>query len=319
MLASDSRVRPNEAIWTSSGYLENAREPRMKRPELPAGVAGGAYRCSPPLIRQSKLTTRRKGGVGKDLSDGWNLNFAVGCTHACPFCYVDAIHKRFGAERYGDLVLRTWGDYFLVPENLDEAITRTPWRRWAGQEAMMSSTHDPYLPVLASWARRILETALPAGVNVCLQTRSFLVTKDFDLLVRYRDQVRLQVSLATMNRDFARLIEPRVPPPEARIEVLRRAREAGLSIGVILAPIFPPTETRPDVIEDLKALAEAIEDLRPEYVYGEALHLRGQNLGLLEQALGEKVRLTPGFDRGISKAFHQELGKSGLMGVWWPV
>jgi DNA repair photolyase len=255
--------------------------------------------------------------VGKQLSDGWCLNFAVGCTHACPFCYVDEIHKRFGQGRYGEAVLQKWGDYLLVPSNMDEAIERTPWTKWAGVEVMMSSTHDPYLPMLARWARTILERALPAGVKICLQTRSFLVTKDLEFLARYPKQVRLQVSIATMDTDFARYIEPLVPPPAARLEVLRRARAAGLNVGVILAPVFPPTRARPDVLKDLEAMAQALEKIRPHHIYGESLHVRGRNLQLLEQALGEKIRLTPGFDKGIAKAFHQTLRKSGLHGTWW--
>ena len=251
------------------------------------------------------------------MSDGWSLNFAVGCTHACPFCYVDEIHKRFGRQRYGTAVLETWGNYLLIPENLDEAVLATPWEHWSGREAMMSSTHDPYLPKLAGAARKILEHALPAGVRICLQTRSFLVTKDLAFLARYADQVRLQVSLATMNRDLARIIEPRVPPPESRIEILSRARDAGLSVGVILAPIIPPVRVRPNVPEDIRNMVEHLEDLKPDHVYGECLHVRGQNLKLLEQALGEKVRVSPGFDRGISKTFHEELLKSGLHGTWW--
>lgn len=284
---------------------------------LPAGVVGGTYRVTAPLIHQSRLTSKRRGGVGKQLSDGWCLNFAVGCSHACPFCYVDAIFKRFGHTRYGDAVLADWGNYLLVPENLDEAIERTRWLKWAGKEVMMSSTHDPYLPKLAASARDILEHALPAGVEICLQTRSFLVTKDLDFLARYRDLVRLQVSIATMDRRFSGLIEPRVPPPEARIEVLRRAKDAGLQVGVILAPIFPPTAQRPDALADLSAMAQALEDLRPDHIYGESLHVRGQNLRLVEDALGAPVRVTPGFDRGIARSFHEELGKSGLKGTWW--
>ncbi len=284
---------------------------------LPTGVVGGTYTASIPLIRPSKLTSRSNGGVGKQLSDGWCLNFAVGCSHACPFCYVDEIHKRFGRGRYGDAVLQKWGDYLLTPENLDDVIERTPWAKWAGKEVMMSSTHDPYLPKLAPAARRILERALPAGVEICLQTRSFLVTKDLDLLAQYPAQVRLQVSIATMNRDFARLIEPRVPPPEARLEILRRAKAAGLDVGVILAPIFPPTKTRPDTVDDLRRMAEALEDIEPDHVYGESLHVRGQNLRLLNEALGEPVRVTTGFDRGIAKIFHEELRKAGLRGIWW--
>jgi len=110
---------------------------------LPASVAGGTFRTTPPLIRKSKLTSRSNGGVGKQLSDGWSLNFAVGCTHGCPFCYVDEIHKRFGQSRYGEVVLQKWGDYLLLPGNLDDAIEKTPWRRWSGKEVMMSSTHHP--------------------------------------------------------------------------------------------------------------------------------------------------------------------------------
>jgi DNA repair photolyase len=297
--------------------VPQGERPEPDRVQLPAGVVGGTYQASIPLIRPSKLTSRSNGGVGKQLSDGWCLNFAVGCSHACPFCYVDEIHKRFGRRRYGDAVLQEWGDYLLIPENLDDAIRRTAWSRWAGKEAMMSSTHDPYLPKLASSARKILEHALPAGVHVCLQTRSFLVTKDFALLAKYPDQVRLQVSIATMDRDFARLIEPRVPPPEARLEVLRRARDAGVPTGVILAPIFPPTTVRPDVIADLQTMAQVLEDIEPEHIYGESLHVRGQNLRLLEGALSERVRVTSGFDRGVARIFHQELRKSGLKGTWW--
>jgi len=220
--------------------------------------------------------------------------------------------------RYGEAVQQRWGNYLLVPENLDEAIDRTPWEKWHGKEVMMSSTHDPYLPTLAPAARQILEHALPSGVEICLQTRSFLVTKDIDFLADYNSQVRLQVSIATMNRSLARLIEPRVPPPEARVEILRQAGEVGIRIGVILAPIFPPCAQRPDVIADLSAMSQALEDIQPDHIYGESVHIRGQNLRLLAEALGEPVKLTPGFDRGISRVFHDQLAKSGLKGVWWP-
>ncbi len=286
--------------------------------QLPANVVGGAYRINPPLVRSSRLTSKAKGGVGKQLSDGWCCNFAVGCTHACPFCYVDEIHKRFGRGRYGDAVTERWGDYLLVPQNLETAIRQTPWGRWAGQEVMMSSTHDPYLPATADSARKILERALPEGVHFCIQTRSYLIRNDLAFLRDFADQVRLQVSLSTANRDFSRVIEPRVPPPEARLNILRMAKAAGLDVGVILAPIFPPTSLRPDVVDDLERMAEYLQTIQPQHIYGESLHVRGQNLRLVEQAIGEPVRITPGFDRGIAKVFHERLRVHGLRGTWWP-
>ena len=287
------------------------------RIELPRGVVGGSYRCSIPLVRRSRLTTKRRGGVGKNLSDGWNLNFAVGCTHACPFCYVDPIHKRFGVSRHGEIVRRKWGDYFLVPENLDEAIERTRWPKWKGVEVMMSSTHDPYLPTLAKAARKILEHALPAGVRLCLQTRSFLVTRDLEYIARFPGQVRLQVSIATMSRDLARLIEPRVPPPEVRLEILKRANELSVETGVILAPILPPVSVRPDLRSDVSKLANALAEIKPNHIYGESIHVRGENVSLLEARLGEPFPRLVGFDASCAKLFHEELRSVGLKGTFW--
>lgn len=324
---SELRRRPNDSITVSRSNHIGPR-PELQRERLeasfvssetraPEGISEGSYRCSVPLIRPSKLTVKENGGVGKDLSEGWSLNFAVGCTHGCPFCYVDPIHKRFGASRYGPIVKQRWGDYFLIPENLDEAIEKTPWGRWAGTEVMMSSTHDPYLPKLRQAARSILERALPVGVRFCIQTRSFLVLEDLDLLGEYRNQIRLQVSIATAMPALARLIEPRVPLPSRRFEVLRRAKDAGLCVGVILAPIFPPVQARLDVIEDLEQMAEQLRHIEPDHIYGESLHVRGQNVRLIEEVLGERVTLD-GFDGIAAFHFRRALRNVGLTGTWWP-
>ena len=285
---------------------------------LPPGVATGTYRIRPPLVKPSRLTAFSNGGVGKNLSDGWCLNFAVGCTHACPFCYVDEIHKRFGRSRFGDIVAQDWGNYLLLPENLTDVLEKTPWERWAGEEVMMSSTHDPYLPKLARAARDILGHALPAGVKICLQTRSYLVTKDLAFLASFPEQVRLQISIATTNRDLSRLIEPRVPTPEARFEVLRQAKRLGLNVGVILAPILPPIAVRHDVAADIRVMARTLAKIDPQHIFGESLHVRGQNLRLLEDALGEPVHFPAKFDTDTANIFHRELGNFGLRGTWWP-
>jgi len=284
---------------------------------VPQGVTEGSYRCTIPLVRPSALTSKERGGVGKDLSEGWSLNFAVGCSHGCPFCYVDAIHKRFGVSRYGKVVLKRWGDYLLVPENLSEAIDKTPWGHWRNIEVMMSSTHDPYLPKLASAARAILEHALPAGVHLCIQTRSYLVLKDIELLAEHKSQVRLQVSIATADREFARVIEPRVPSPDKRFEILEKAKEAGLETGVILAPIFPSVRARPDVQADFEALTAELERIKPDRIYGESFHLRGPNVTLVREVLGEDFEPN-GFDSVAAFHFRRTLRKHGLKGVWWP-
>jgi DNA repair photolyase len=284
---------------------------------LPPGVAGSTFKISVPLIKNSKLTYVSKGGVGKQLSDGWALNFAIGCTFGCRFCYVDEIHKKWGERRAGNIVYRDWGFYFSVPENLAEAIEDTDWKRWKGEEVMLSSTHDPYLPQLYAWTRKILEAALPQGVKFCVQTRSPLVEGDFDLIKEYRQQVRLQVSIATYSNELSRAIEPRVVPPRRRMEIIRKARESGVSTGIIIAPVFPSCELRKDVRADLDAIVSDLVDVRPRYIFGESVHVRGINQAYSEHAIGETLNLE-GFDSYAGSLFSSSLLKYRLKGTWWP-
>lgn len=288
-----------------------------------ADVARGQFIRRGPLISSSKLTSTERGGVGKELSEGYALNFAIGCTHGCSFCYVDRIVSLGPYRNEEEVRGNKWGDYLLVHNDLEMAIKHTPWSKWAGKEVMMSSTHDPYLPDLngrVPWARRILEAALPAGVRFCIQTRSLLVLRDLDLLARYRDQVRLQVSIATMDRGLARAIEPRVPAPERRLEVLQKATAAGIPTGVILAPIFPSVGLRPFWAPDLQLLIAEISKMRPQHIYGESLHIRGKNIELVEEAIGEKLDLDALriFDAAAGAVFNEALAKHGLAGTWWP-
>lgn len=280
-------------------------------------VVQGTYLINAPLIKPSKLTAKENGGIGKELSDGWAINYAMGCMHGCRFCYVDGIWKRYGEQRIGKAATLPWGNYFFVPKNIDQAIEETDWKKWRGQEAMMSSTHDPYLPQLLPITRKILEKALPEGVKLCIQTRSPLVIKDFDIIEKYTDQVRVQVSITTLNSELSRQIESRVSPPESRFKIIEKAKDIGLNTGIIVAPLFPKVKIREDPIEDLEQIIKRLSKIKPDYIYGESLHTRGSNMIEIEKALGERPNLD-GFDFSIGKAFYKLLRKYGLHGKWWP-
>jgi len=256
--------------------------------------------------------------TAKDLSDGWAVNFAVGCTHGCLFCYVDRIWRLHSVNRrsaYYGLKLGEWGEYFHVPENLGMLIRSTPWRRWRGVRLLMSSMHDPYLPELYwphKWPRRILEAALPHGVKFTVLTRSVLAMQDFDLYVRYRGQVLLMSSIPTLDDVFARITEPRAPPPSARLSMLKKAKELGIEVGVVVAPII----MRPGWREDLERLFKALAEVGPRVVFGEVLHARGLNLSRLSNA-GVSVAVGPSVDREVGRVFEKLLQGYGLRGAYW--
>ena len=297
-------------------------------------VSYGYYEIKPPLIKPSALTASKS---GKELSDGYALNYAIGCTHACRFCYVDSIHKRFTKSRLlkkengkdadtnantnvdanTSIIDRPWGMYMLIPtkESFWYALMNTEWYRWKNVEVMLSSTHDPYLPELYEYTRKILETSLPYGVRYCIQTRSLLVKKDFDLLLRYKEQIRLQYSIMTLNLKLSRLLEPRVPSPYTRLNVLKEASSLGLKkVGVIIAPIFPIEGWKEDLEMLFKELSTTIPNIT---VYGEILHRRGSNLRYVKEQGIDIMENLNDFDRQVGSHFEGLLSKYNLEGRYW--
>ena len=96
-------------------------------------MVSGTFRISPPLIKPSRLTVRDRGGVGKGLSTGWTINFLIGCSFGCKFCYVDEIHKKYSRSRVGELVMDLkailcpeHGAYAVVGE-FDNGYYRNQW------------------------------------------------------------------------------------------------------------------------------------------------------------------------------------------------
>jgi len=279
----------------------------------------GTFSLNPPMIKSSKLASKENGGIGKDLSEGWAINFAYGCLHGCLFCYVDSLHRRYRGSSLG-FNDYDWGQYLFIPDNIDEAIEKTNWKRWKGKEVLMSSTHDAYIPPLVIMSRKILERALPEGVKFCIQTRSPLVIDDFDLIKEYSEQVRIQVSIATFNEGLSKRIEPRVVLPQERLNIIKEAKKIGLDTGIIIAPVFPSLKIRPDITKDLDNIIKAVVKIKPDHIYCEMLHARGVNLKLIEKHLGESILRSelPYNDKRIEKAFKDLLNEYGLIGDYWP-
>jgi DNA repair photolyase len=120
----------------------------------------------------------------------------------------------------------------------------------------LGTATDPYQPGEAHLqvTRRFLERAAQLrGLRLGITTKGAIILRDVDLLRRIheRSQLSVQVSLNSLDAELLRRIEPWAPPPEARIEVLRRLVRAGLRVGLSLSPILPALTDRE---KDLDAL-----------------------------------------------------------------
>ncbi|MGN6032302.1 MAG: SPL family radical SAM protein, partial [Thermomicrobiales bacterium] len=92
---------------------------------------------------------------------------------------------------------------------------------------------------------------------VGITTKSTTVTQDLGILVRMaaRNRVGVNLTITTLDRDLARLLEPRAPSPEQRLATVRALTVAGVPAGIFCAPILPGLT---DDADDLERLAEAV-------------------------------------------------------------
>jgi DNA repair photolyase len=126
----------------------------------------------------------------------------------------------------------------------------------SGEVVVVGTATDPYQPAERRFrvTRGVLETlATHQGLSVVVITKSPLITRDVDVLRRIgeRSALTIHVSLITMRRDLARLIEPRAPTPDARIRAIARLSAAGIDVGINVMPVLPGITDNPADLDDV--------------------------------------------------------------------
>ncbi len=217
----------------------------------------------------------------------WSLNPYTGCAHRCTFCYVRAFEAR--AERPWD---DAYGRSIRVKTNVAAVLHRELGRRsWAREEVTIGAATDPYQPAEGRYrlTRACIEELAAAATPFSVITRGPLVVRDLDVLVEAaaRTDVSVHVSIPTLDERVWRATEPGTASPQRRLDVVRRLAEAGLRVGVALAPILPGITDQP------KALAETVRAARGAgagSIWAEPLHL---GRGIREHFLAELAREWP--------------------------
>lgn len=237
-------------------------------------------------------------------------NIAVGCEHACRFCYVPEVStirmsKALAARgvkdpdsEWGDYVfLRKW-DVRAFEKSLRDAesLPASELNRDGNRAVMLCTTTDPYQTLtsreLNLHRRQLVRSALArlaeTDLNVRILTRSPLAREDFDLMGRFGNRLLFGMSLPTLNNRLAKIYEPKAPAPSQRLDTLRRAKEAGLHVYVAVAPVYPECDAA-----DMRATLEAVKELDPVTIFMEPINIRADNVARIEAhaaSLGEKLK-----------------------------
>ncbi len=188
----------------------------------------------------------------------WTINPYRGCEFGCRYCYARYTHEFMGLSRWED-----FEEKIFVKRDAARTLARElTSARVRGQSVALGTATDPYQPAERRFrATRSLLAVLAQADGLCLSitTKSDLVTRDIDLLRRIalRNRVHVNMTVTTLDRRLARLLEFRAPTPELRLIAVRRLRDAGIAAGVTLSPILPEITDGADDLEAVVAAAKA--------------------------------------------------------------
>ena len=167
------------------------------------------------------------------------INPYRGCSHACVYCFARPTHDYLGLGIGTDFERK-----IVVKVNAVERLRaelRAP--AWDGDHIAMGTNTDPYQHAEGKYhlTRGIVETLSGARNPFSILTKSTLILRDAALLAAAceRTEVGVSFSVGTLDRSVWSLTEPGTPPPDRRVEALRRLTAMGIPCGVLVAPVLP--------------------------------------------------------------------------------
>ncbi|HYJ07141.1 MAG TPA: PA0069 family radical SAM protein [Chthoniobacterales bacterium] len=174
-----------------------------------------------------------------DVGFETSVNPYRGCEHGCIYCFARPTHEYLGMSAGLDFESK-----IMVKENaaklLEAELSSTKWKP---QVLVMSGVTDPYQPVERKLriTRGCLEVLAKFRNPLAIITKNRLVTRDIDLLgelARF-DASAVNVSVTSLDPKLQRILEPRTSSPSARLEAIKTLSDAGIPVGVMVAPIIP--------------------------------------------------------------------------------
>ena len=174
-----------------------------------------------------------------DLPFSQSINPYRGCEHGCIYCYARPSHAYLNLSAGLDFETKLFYKSNAV-ELLERELSRPGYRPAV---INLGANTDPYQPIEREHrlTRGILEVLLRFRHPVTIITKGHLVLRDLDLLQQLAAErlCRVTISLATLDAELKRDLEPRVPAPLARLKAMEGLANAGIPVGVLAAPMIP--------------------------------------------------------------------------------
>ncbi len=225
------------------------------QPLLPEEITTSGEVELPPLKTIVNFTRARTIIARNDSPDipfTQSINPYQGCEHGCVYCYARPSHAYLDLSPGLDFETRL----FAKPDAA--ALLRAELARpgYVCDPIALGTNTDPYQPIEREHriTRQILEVLAEHEHPFSIVTKSALVERDLDLIapMAAKNMARVYISITSLDRDIARTLEPRAAAPHRRLQAVRTLTDAGVPVGVLVAPIIPGLTDK-----DLEAILDA--------------------------------------------------------------
>jgi DNA repair photolyase len=209
--------------------------------------------------------------TGTRMPFNWTINPYRGCEFACKYCYARYTHEfmemRDGIE---------FEQKIYAKQHAAELLSQELRKVKPDEDIAIGTATDPYQPIekRLEITRAILgELARHSGLELGIVTKSAMIVRDIDVLSEIARHNRISVSftVTTTDIELARILEPRAPRPDLRLEALGKLREAGIRAGVICAPVLPGITDSP---RQLEAVVRSAAEAKANHIYANPLFLK---------------------------------------------
>ena len=249
----------------------------------------------------------------REMPFTWTVNPYRGCEFACKYCYARYTHEFMEMRNGMDFEQKIY-----VKQHAANLLRQELRQVKPGEEIAIGTATDPYQPAERRYevTRAILEEfSRHEGLELGIVTKSNLVLRDLDLLqeIGRKNDISVHVTITTLNVDLARILEPRAPRPDLRLEAVRRLNQAGINAGVSCSPVIPEITDSP---RDLDAVARATAEAGGKHIFANPLFLKPCSAAVfmpfLEQEfpqLAENYRSRYQDHAFLPKSYHQRISK----------
>lgn len=184
---------------------------------------------------RSILTRNQSPDVGFNLS----LNPYRGCEHGCVYCFARPSHAYLDLSPGLDFETRL----FAKTNAVDRLRAELAKPGYAPETLMLGINTDAYQPIERRYriTREILEVLAETKHPVSFVTKGGLIERDVDLLARMAEDnlVSAHFSITTLDNRLAARMEPRATAPHGKLRAMRTLADAGVPVGVMIAPVIP--------------------------------------------------------------------------------